>query len=135
MLIMTPGLNMDGAVTAGIVAGFACVIAFLWYGIVYFAITPLRARLSYRRHKALQRAYNLSWNEDGVTTTNPNVTGLTPWSDYREWLEGRNLFLLYVSDRLFHLVPKRAFPSEDAIANFREQLRARIASRPGRIQK
>ena len=135
LVITTPSLSVESALMVGTIIGIVGVVAFLWYGAVYFVLMPLRARLSYRRHKAIQRAYSLSWNELGVTTTNANATGLTPWADYRKWLEGRKLFLLYVSDRLFHLVPKRAFVNEDAIASFREQLRARIALRPGRIQK
>jgi hypothetical protein len=106
-----------------------------WYAVVYFLIVPTRAGLTYRRQKALQRPYDVGWNANGVAIDNEFSNGVTPWSDYRKWRESKGLFLLYLSDRLFHLLPKRAFANEDAVATFRGVLRERIAARPGRVRK
>ncbi len=105
------------------------------YALQYFLIVPISAGISYRQQRSLRRSFNLSWNEDGVATTSASATGLMPWSDYRKWLEGKNLFLLYHSNRLYQLVPKRAFVDQEGVTRFREELRRRIAVRPGLVQR
>lgn len=49
-----------------------------------------------------------------------------PWSDYLRWKEGGKCFLLYMSDNLFQIVPKRFFHSDSDIDTFREMLTMRI---------
>ncbi len=105
------------------------------YALLLFVVAPISARIAYRQQKSLQRPFSFSWTESGFTTVRPpDSTSLMPWSDYRKWLEGKNLFLLYHSNRLYQLVPKRAFADEESVASFREGLRSRIAPRPGRVR-
>ena len=51
-----------------------------------------------------------------------------PWSDLTKWREGEGLFLLYGSDLIFYVLPKRAFQDAAAVDAFRDLLSAKIAS-------
>ena len=52
------------------------------------------------------------------------------WNAFSHVFETSNLFLLYTSDHAFHMVPKRAFGSEEDVRSFREVVRRTIADRP-----
>jgi hypothetical protein len=44
------------------------------------------------------------------------------WRGYTRWAETKNLFLLYLSEPTFHIVPKRAFANEEQLNDFRALL-------------
>ena len=83
----------------------------------------------YRQHKALQRPIHLESTAVGLYGENETGHSTTPWTDYLRWKEGKTLFLLYVSDQMFHIIPKRFFNSESDITEFRNVLAANVRRR------
>jgi hypothetical protein len=95
----------------------------------YFVYVPLYLKRRYRQHKALQREQSLFPTESGLTVTTENGEGALPWSDFLAWKESDKLFMLYVADGLYHIVPKRFFAQAADIDNFRAMLRRLVRRR------
>lgn len=83
----------------------------------------------YRQRRAMQRSIRLEPTDTGLFSKSETGHGITPWSDFLKWKEGNGLFLLYVSDDMFHIVPKRFFNSEDDISEFRKILTTNVSQR------
>lgn len=84
---------------------------------------------TYRQRKALQRQLRMVPTEGGLLAENETGQFTLPWSDFRKWKEGNGAFLLYVSDNIFHLVPKHFFQSHADIVAFRDLLKAKVGKR------
>jgi hypothetical protein len=68
------------------------------------------------------------FDETGIVADNEFGHATVPWSDYVKWKENDHLFLLYVSDPVFHIVPKRYFGGADDVEKLRQILKAQIGS-------
>jgi YcxB-like protein len=90
---------------------------------------PYRTVRSYRQRKGMQRQLRMVPTEPGLLGENETGQATVPWADFLKWKEGNGAFLLYVSDDVFHIVPKRFFQSANDIAGFREMLAAKIGRR------
>ena len=83
----------------------------------------------YRQHRAMHREVRLEPVETGLIGETETGSGTTPWGDFLKWKEGKGLFLLYISDEMFHIIPKRFFQSEGDIPLFRDMLTAKVVER------
>jgi YcxB-like protein len=105
-----------GGIVGGLIGGIA------GGSIVRYVYVPRKARKVFRQQKSFQREFSLSWNNDGVRSKDANGEYSTGWSDFIRWKENERLFLLYVSDIQFYMVPKRAFNGEVELRDFRDHL-------------
>jgi hypothetical protein len=55
-----------------------------------------------------------------------------PWPAFQRWTKGSNHFLLYESDRVFRIIPKRIL-GEAQVLGLREALTANIGPAPGNV--
>ncbi|HEY0231396.1 MAG TPA: YcxB family protein, partial [Dokdonella sp.] len=83
---------------------------------------PRRARRLFAQQKNLQRPVTFSWDEDGLAWASVNGSGRTPWADYLKWRQNERLYLLYHSDLMFQMLPKRAFASAAQQQSFARHL-------------
>ncbi|HEY4146086.1 YcxB family protein [Pinirhizobacter sp.] len=65
----------------------------------------------------------------GVAARTEQGNSVKPWSDYLKWKEGKSVFLLYLSDHMFQIVPKRFFAAHEDIDAFRNVIRQSIGAR------
>ena len=72
----------------------------------------------------MQKAYRFSWSEQGFVIESDDGEARINWSGVKKWKESDQLFLIYVSDVIFYILPKRTFSDESAIASLREKLGA-----------
>jgi len=72
-----------------------------------------QARRIYRQQQSLQRPYRFTVGDDGTQAVSATFTGSHAWSDYQKWIEGPDQFLLYQSDVLFVIIPKRSVSRSD----------------------
>lgn len=72
-----------------------------------FVLLPRRLKNIYRQQKDLQRPFAFDWTEAGYTLESDHGNSRVPWSDVVRWREGEQVFIIYRSDVLFNLVPKR----------------------------
>jgi hypothetical protein len=111
-LLIALGLMGSGPsawTTPGLLLFFVAALAFLTDRL----LLPRQARRIYRQQQSLQRPFRLTVTDDGIQAVSASFTGSHAWSDYRRWIEGRDQFLLYQSDVLFLIIPKRSVPRSD----------------------
>ena len=105
---------------------FFLAIIFL---ILNFAVyLPWKTRRIYRQQKALHRELRMKFDDVGVTAENENGRSSTPWEDYLKWKQNDQLILLYFSDCLYHMVPKRFFADAHDFEKLRELIPGKIGS-------
>jgi hypothetical protein len=97
-------------------------------GLERWVLLPRKCRKIYTQHKALQSEFRTYFDEEGVHGTTDFSSVHHPWSDFIRWKEGRDLFVLYQSDLVMNVVPKRFFEGAEEIAEFRELLQCRLGS-------
>jgi len=100
----------------------------LLYLALFFGIgIPYRCRRTYQQRKDLQRPCAFLAEDQGLQFSTSDASGIKAWSDYVKWKEGKHCFLLYMSDRLYQVIPKRFLGSEEAVSEFREIVRRKVA--------
>jgi hypothetical protein len=52
--------------------------------------------------------------------------GVLPWEIFHKWKADKQLILVYHSDALFHIFPRRAFPSTEEFQWFQALLRTKL---------
>ncbi len=99
---------LAGGVLGGAVGSLVC------YGLSRTFYLPWKARRMFAQQKSLHDGYELTWDEDGLSIRGRRGQGATPWSEYLRKKENERLVLLYQSDVLFQMLPKRAFGGESS---------------------
>ncbi len=126
----TSGLLVNLAIVT--VVGIAILVGLTlisrWLGL------PMRARRIFQQQKNLQRPYQLSWDSEAVQTASANGNSKMPWTEFLKWRESKQIFLLYRSDVLFQMYPKRYFTAEQ-IDEFRSLAKRNIAEVAGQKRK
>lgn len=107
-----------------IIPGAALYIAF-----VLGILLPRKSRRVYEQRKDLQRPCSFSASDAGLLSSAEGVTGLKPWSDYLKWKESDSTLLLYMSDHMYQIIPKRFFASAADLDAFRSVVGQKIANR------
>jgi hypothetical protein len=97
------------------------------YFVFYLVWIPLQTRRTFKQRKDLQREVSIAIVDAGLEQTTQDSHGVKPWGDYLRWKEGKDLFLLYISDNMYQVVPKRFFSSVVEIDEFRTLLRKNVA--------
>jgi len=102
------------------------IIAFVLNFTVYI---PWKTRRVYRQQKALQRELSFKFDDAGVSVSNENGQSVTPWDDYLKWKQNDRLILLYLSDCMYHMLPKRMFAESADFNRLGELLIRRIGKK------
>ncbi|UJW84030.1 YcxB family protein [Devosia sp. SL43] len=101
----------DGLSNIALTLGLACLPFIVMLGLTPL-MTPITARRNFARQRSLQGDLTLSWSEAGLRTVSEYGTFEIPWSHFNRRAENGNLFLLFESDRLYRLIPKRVLTTE-----------------------
>ncbi len=83
------------------------VLAAAYLYLYYFA-----HRIAYRKNAGLFSDIAVDIAADGVHIVTPHSESTVPWSRYRSWLESKKVFLLYMGERTFNIIPKRVLTPE-----------------------
>jgi hypothetical protein len=106
--------NMIGYGLAGMIVGGIALV-------VWRIITPLMAKGTYRQQRNLHKEFRYGWSREGLSYRTIYGSGIIPWHELHRWSDGRDTFLLYINDRLFHFLPKRVMTAEE-VADLRQTL-------------
>ncbi len=109
--LITGGSSQD--VRMFVIAG----VALAWPLIV----RPISLRRHFRTIPNFALKQRLFAGEEGLRTTSDAGRSENNWSAYTDFLETKNLFVLYMGQGMFEVVPKRAF-SPHELDQFRELL-------------
>jgi hypothetical protein len=101
-------------------------IAAIYLLLYYFALLPWKARRIFRQQKGLHHSVQIELRDDGLFSLSPRGSATVPWADLLKWKENKHLLLLYHSDVLFHMLPKRCFPTAEALSSAQALLRDRL---------
>ncbi len=93
-------------------------------------LIPWQTRRFYQQHKSLQRPRKVSWDDDFLMTQSSEFNSRTPWTDFHKWRENKQVITLYVTDRMFHILPKRVL-DQSQLADIGRLVRRKIAPKAG----
>ncbi|NEP16837.1 MAG: YcxB family protein [Leptolyngbya sp. SIO4C1] len=104
----------------------------LWFGTGLLFWPPLglfyrlMGKLAWQQSKHKNQVLSLEVKEDGLTVGTELAQSRLQWKALISYRESAHLFLAYYTARTFYTIPKRAFPSEAAIQQFRQLLKKQI---------
>ena len=93
---------------------------------ISFALPYLLARNTMRTSAAFNGDLRYTFDEKGVGATTSASQSQMGWAGFHRAAELKDFFLLYMSSRVFHIVPKRSFSSADQLEAFKALLRSRM---------
>jgi hypothetical protein len=95
-------------------------------GPAIMALIYVMARRGFHTNKALQEPIHYTLTEAGLEAIAPSSSGRTSWENFRKAYETKHDFLLFISDRMMYMIPKRSLTRGEDIEGFRELLRSRL---------
>lgn len=98
------------------------VLAAAYVYVYYFA-----HRLAYRKNAGLFSDIAVNVSSDGIHIITPHSESTVPWSRYQRWIESEDVFLLYVGQRTFNIIPKRVLTA-DQQDTLRTMLKTNVVS-------
>jgi hypothetical protein len=88
--------------------------------VIYLPILWLTARYQGRRqlrqNRSLQGPIELSWDDEAYEARAATFHTRTPWRHYVKWAENERMILMYHSDHMPQILPKRVLREGDAAA-------------------
>jgi hypothetical protein len=75
------------------------------------ALSPLVIRRRFKQDKLVRKPVSAGWDEEAYEAEQPGVHNRIPWGDYMKIREDRHLFLFFMSDYNYQILPKRALTS------------------------
>lgn len=106
---------------------FWLITLVIGYLFVYFGwFLPWKTKKMYMQHKELQKPFELELSAETFHVRSEEGEAHTPWTEFHKWKEGKKLFLIYRSDNLFHIIPKRSFPTAEEETALRVILQEKI---------
>src|SRR5204863_3395552 len=91
-----------------------------------------KIRRAWEGQPNLNRPHTFDIIVSGVTVTTPVSRHEYQWDAFPKFLETPHLFLLYISNLTFHLIPKRAFANDAEMEACRNMFKNLISTaRPG----
>jgi len=77
---------------------------------------PWKFKRSYRQYKALHSNISIVINNLGISGNSDHGNFNFEWSIFKNFKENKDIFLIYHTDYLFHIIPKRCFDdTQDSI--------------------
>lgn len=95
--------------------------------ILFWVVLPRTAKTIFGQQKSLQVVREIEITPEGCTSSSAFGVVTMKWKDFHKYKVGRDLILVYHSDPLFQMFPKRWF-SADEYTQFQEYLRANLGA-------
>lgn len=98
----------------------------LLYAFILFVILPWNVRRVFAQQKTLQGEYETIISPEMIETTSEHGTTRMRLSDFYKYKVSKDIILLYQSQALFHMFPRRFFTSEEDFNTFLSYLEANL---------
>lgn len=99
---------------------YASILGYLYWG------TPsMNAKRQFRNTPSAKGIITLNVSDIGLHYISSVTDATVAWNSYVKWMEGKMVFLLFPAPKIFIVIPKRAFSSEQ-YTSFSEILRQKI---------
>ncbi len=103
-------LGIMGRLSWWLVAYPVFILGFV--ALYWFVLRPSQITRAYKQHKELSSPFEMELTEEGYAIKNLSGTGKVPWKDFAKWKVDKNIILLYRTDNMFNMVPKRLLQDE-----------------------
>lgn len=100
---------------------FAILGGLAYFAIIYGVILPLRIKKIYRQQKSLQEPYESELTDKTYASVSVHGAATMPWNMFHKYKMNKDTILVYQSDAIYHIFPKRWF-TEEQFADFQEIL-------------
>ena len=110
--------QLDGNISF-ILPAFILTIIFPIYR---YVLLPNRIKKIFTQQKELSLPVEFEFTETGVHTSNELGNSTRPWTHFIKWKENKEVIMLYHSDVLFNMIPKRFFTDSQQIETFKSFL-------------
>ena len=105
---------------------FVVFFAPLFGGIVFLlSLVPLGLMVAFRSHRGLVGEHLLEVTETGLIERTDVNESLHRWTGFHKLISTRRYFYIFVTDAIVHVVPKRAFDSENEARVFQTAIERR----------
>ena len=86
-------------------------------------VVPFHAKRHFRQAAALRDEIEVTWDDEGVGFSGAHGNSRLVWGEFHRWAENDRLVLLYQSQMLYNIIPKRALTAEQ-VGELRRSLEA-----------
>lgn len=114
-------LNMDRLAQEWPTVLGAGVFPFVLVFAVIFIGNPTLARRTFRQQRSLHGEVGLTWTAERLEFDSEYGQFAMPWSHFTRFGEDKHTFVLFESDRLYRIIPKRVLDA-DTDRDLRERL-------------
>ncbi|MCP4644461.1 MAG: YcxB family protein [bacterium] len=129
LLAFSAFLTGDGRVFHALAFGaVSWALLFGYMALLFGVLRPYRWRKNYRQQKLFRKPIQYEFTEAKFLTSGDYGNTAIPWHEFHKWEEGKHVFLVYVSDVLLTIIPKRIFASQEE----QEQLRSYLTNGIGK---
>jgi hypothetical protein len=114
-----PTFNVGGSLACALV-GATFVVSLYWNG----------PRSAYRKLNPANRDQEqaFSFTEEGIDIRHATAEAKLDWKSWIKFRENARFFLVYPAQRMFTIIPKRAFASPEEVDAFRELLKRKLGT-------
>jgi hypothetical protein len=107
--------------------GIACVVpgTLIYYRYVRI---PQVMRREFRQNPQYGKPFHTAITDEGFETWHGSDNQKRSWTDFKSWRENDEYILLYESDLLYRMLPKRVFQNGIELEQFRDLLKRRIGT-------
>jgi hypothetical protein len=88
-------------------------------------LLPRRARRFVSQQKSIQGEISIGWDAEGVAFIAKAGQSRIAWDDYFKWLENESVLVLFQSENLLNVLPKRCL-TNDQVTEVRRRLEAAL---------
>jgi len=100
------------------------MLAYLWF--VFVVLHSRRVRKIFSQQKSMQVPYSWNVTDEGIHAKSEISEERLPWNHFIRWKEGKSLFIIYQSDVIMRMIPKRCFASSEQMGEFRQLLQTKL---------
>ena len=92
-------------------AGMGLVALLFFFGLS-FLLLPRRAKRLFRQQTSMHKPLRFAWSSEGCVQGSTHGEGTYVWSDLHRWSNGLSAVLIYHTDNLFFVLPRRVLTDE-----------------------
>lgn len=92
------------------------------YFAVYFFVIPFQAKKQYRELKSIQSEMRLRIEDKGIMIESCIGNSNLDWSHFKKWAYNESIIIMYITSRMFYMLPRRVLENEEQFESILEIL-------------
>jgi YcxB-like protein len=121
--------NTEGLIWILLFIVLFVLAAFILPSLYRKVVLPKQVKQSFEQQKSLSLPFEMELTERGMHTSNELGNNTVPWEYFTKWKENEDIVVLYQSDNIIHMIPKRLFPDPQQLEMVKSLLQKNIVTR------